>query len=175
MLPPESSLAVLVPEAELLVRSFRSQYDPSAGAGMPAHITLLYPFKPPGEIDHIVLDKLRKCFFGFRPFVFSLSALHHFPDGTLYLAPEPDEPFRRLTSAIWNCYPETPPYGGTYSSIVPHLTVAQLAGEQQAEQVAVEFAPASRGQLPVRATASEIALMDTLTGSWQVRTTIPLG
>src|ERR1700758_5252193 len=52
----ESTLAILVPEAEGLVRSFRDRYDPSAKAGMPAHIILLYPFKSPNEIDAVVLD-----------------------------------------------------------------------------------------------------------------------
>jgi 2'-5' RNA ligase len=175
MLPLESGLAVLVPEAEALVGSFRSRYDPSAAAGMPAHITLLYPFKPPDELGEAEIGTLNQCLSGFRRFDFSLTTTRRFPSGALYLAAEPDEPFRQLTLAIWNCYPETPPYGGRYSSVVPHLTVGQLADEQQAEQVAVEFARASQGQLPIHATASEIALMHTLTGSWQLRTTIPLG
>ena len=174
MLPIESGLAVLAPAAELLVGPFRDKYDPSGAAGMPTHITLLYPFKPPVEIDQIVLDKLRECFSRFRPFAFSLSAIRCFHDGVLYLIPEPDEPFRLLTLMIWDAYPETPPYGGRYSSVAPHLTVAQLADERQAEQMAVEFARASRGQLPIHAMATEIALMDPLTGSWQVRATFAL-
>jgi 2'-5' RNA ligase len=167
-------LAVLVPAAELLVGPFRDRYDPSGAAGTPTHITLLYPFKPPVEIDQIVLDKLRECFSRFQPIAFSLSAIRRFHDGVLYLIPEPDEPFRLLTLAIWDSYPETPPYSGRYSRVVPHLTVAQLADEHQAEQVAIEFARASRRQLPIHATAAEIALMDTMTGSWQVRATFAL-
>ena len=54
--------------------------------------------------------------------------------------------------------------------MVPHLTVAQLADERQIEPVAAEFAQAAAGKLPICATASEIALMDTQAGSWQVRT-----
>lgn len=41
----ESALVMLVPQSEALVRSFRDRYDPSAAEGIPAHITLLYPFK----------------------------------------------------------------------------------------------------------------------------------
>lgn len=174
MVPLESGLAVLVPEAELLVSSFRGQYDPSAAAGMPAHITLLYPFKPPHEIGDPVVGKLNQCFAGFLAFDFSLAKIRRFPGGVLYLAPEPDEPFRRLSMAVWDCYPETPPFDGKYSKVVPHLTVAQLADERQAEQVSVEFERSSRGRLPIHATAREIVLMDTLSGSWQVRAVIPL-
>ena len=175
MLQLESGLAILVPEADLLVGPFRDKYDSSAAAGMPAHITLLYPFKHPSELNEHVTEQLKQCFASFRAFDFSLSVIRRFAGGVLYLAPEPDEPFRRLTLAVWDCFPDTPPYGGRYSRVVPHLTLAQLAGEQQADRVATEFAQASPGQLPICAIASEIALMDTLTGSWQVRTTIPLG
>ena len=175
MLPIESGLAVLVPAADRLAGPFRDKYDPSAAAGMPAHITLLYPFKHPSEINEHVTKQLNQCFISFLAFDFSLSLLRRLPGGVLYLAPQPDEPFRRLTLAVWDCFPETPPYGGKYSSVAPHLTLAQLASEQQADQVAAEFAQSSQGQLPIRATVSELALMDTLTGSWRLRTAIPLG
>ena len=74
----ESTIVILVPEAEGLVRSFRDRYDPSAKAGMPAHITLLYPFKSPNEIDAVVLDTLRNCFFRFPTFKFSLRTINQF-------------------------------------------------------------------------------------------------
>src|SRR5215472_1848131 len=90
----ESTLAILVPQAEGLVRSFRDRYDPAAKSGMSAHITLLYPFKSPNEIDGLVLDTLRNCFSRFQPFKFSLMTINQFPGETLYLAPEPEAPFR---------------------------------------------------------------------------------
>ena len=104
----ESTLAILVPEAEGLVRSFRDRYDPAAKAGMPSHITLLYPFKSPNEIDGLVLDTLRDCFPRFQPFKFSLMTINQFSGETLFLVPGPEDPFRELTLAIWRCYPETP-------------------------------------------------------------------
>jgi 2'-5' RNA ligase len=142
---------------------------------VPAHITLLYPFKPPDEVSGAVLDELRRSFARFAPFRFALAQIRRFPAEVLYLAPEPDEPFRRLTSAIWNWYPETPPYGGQWLDIVPHLSVARLADEQQLDRITDEFAQASRGISPIRATAAEVALMDNLSGRWQVRATLCLG
>ena len=106
---------------------------------------------------------------------FCSTTIRRFSNGALYLAPEPDEPFRQITLAIWGCYPETPPYGGRFSNIVPHLTIVEPVEGCEIERIAAEFAAAGDRTLPIRATASEIALMDTLTGSWQVRTTIPLG
>jgi hypothetical protein len=115
----ESALVVLVPEAEALVKPFRDRYDPSAAAGMPAHITLLYPFKSPDELDDAVLADLRHCFARFAPIRYALASTRRFPVDVLYLAPEPDEPFRRLTLAIWERYPDTPPYGGKWPDIIP--------------------------------------------------------
>jgi 2'-5' RNA ligase len=170
-----SALVVLVPEAEASVKPFRDRYDPSAAAGMPAHITLLHPFKPPDEVDEVLLDNLRHCFTRFAPIQFSLSSIRRFPVEVLYLAPEPDEPFRQLTLAIWERYPETPPYGGKWSNIVPHLSVAWLKDQEQLDGIANDFVEVSREQLPIRATASEVALMDNRSGCWQVRAMFSLG
>ena len=171
----ESTLAVLVPEAEGLVQSFRDRYDPSATVGMPAHITLLYPFKSPDEIDGVVLDTLRHCFFRFPPFKFSLITVNQFAGEILYLVPEPEHLFRELTLGIWGCYPETPPYRGRYSTIIPHLTVADHLGEQELAEVALEFEQASEGCLPVQAEAVGVALMDSRSGRWEINTTFKLG
>jgi 2'-5' RNA ligase len=171
----ETALVVLVPEAESLVKPFRDRHDPSAAAGMPAHITLLYPFKAPDDINSAVLGELRLCFAGFEQFDFSLSAIRQFAGGVLYLAPEPDEPFRRLTLAICTRYPETPPYGGRFANIVPHLTVAELIDGRQFGRVAEELARTFQGELPIRAAAREIALMQRRAGNWQLRTALPLG
>jgi len=58
MSPIESALMVLVPEAERLVKPFRDRYDPSAAAGIPAHITLLYPLSIPMKLIRRCLTSL---------------------------------------------------------------------------------------------------------------------
>jgi 2'-5' RNA ligase len=175
MSPIESALGVFVPEADSLVKPFRDRYDPSAAAGLPAHITLLHPFKPPAEIDDVVLDDLRRCFGHFPPFQFSLASIRRFPDA-IYLAPEPDEPFRQLTLAIFDRYPEAPPYGGKWPKIVPHLSVAtQVMDEELLDRIADEFGQASQGRLPIKATVLEILLVDNRSGHWLTRATFSLG
>ena len=171
----ESALVLLVPEAEHLVKSFRDRYDPSAAAGVPAHITLLYPFKPPDTVDEAVLAWLHRCFQRFTPFRFTLAPIRRFIDGVLYLAPEPDEPFRQLVLAIWDQYPETPPYGGKWPDIVPHLSVAWVKDEQQLNRIADDFAKASQGKLPIPATAAQVALMEKRSGHWFIRAAFKLG
>jgi hypothetical protein len=84
------------------------------------HVTLLYPFAPPRLIDEALL---RELFDGFEPFGYRLVELASFDDGTVYLAPEPAEPFVRLTWAVRRRWPEYPPYEGDLRDPVPHVTV----------------------------------------------------
>jgi len=170
----ESALVVPVPEAEGVVKPFRDSHDPSAALGMPAHITVLYPFIPPDEIGTEISEKLANCFRLFPPFRFTLPATRRFP-GVLYLAPDPADAFRELTLAIWKFSPTTPPYRGRHADIVPHLSIAQLQDEKELDAVAERFAEATRTGLPVRATATAVALMDNRTGQWKVRRMLRLG
>jgi len=171
---PQSALAILVPEAEHLVAPFRERYDPSAAVCMPAHITLLYPFLAPEVIDSAVIGKLTACIGQFAEFSFTLSAVARFDPGVLYLAPEPVDLFRRMTLAVWNDWPQTPPYGGRYTEIIPHLTVVEVGGAPLRERIAKDFAePASR-TLPIRARATAATLLEKRDGKWRVYTAIPL-
>ena len=77
--------------------------------------------------------------------------------------------------AIWDCYPETSPYGGRYPDVVPHLTVANQLADDQLDGITAELNEASEGKLPIAAVASEIALLDTRSGRWQVRAMLKLG
>jgi hypothetical protein len=43
------------------------------------------------------IDTLRDCFSRFQPFKFSLKTINQFPGETLYLVPEPEDPFRETT------------------------------------------------------------------------------
>lgn len=171
----ESALVVLVPEAEPLVGHFRARHDPSAAEGVPAHVTLLYPFAPPDRVDEAVPDVLRALFAPVPPFRFALTAARRLPGGVLYLAPEPADPFRQLTLAIWRRFPATPPYGGRHPDIVPHLTVAQMADALALDRVAAEFSAATQGRLPIAAHAAEVALLDNRAGRWRTNATFRLG
>ena len=71
----ESALVVLIPEAEVAVGSLRQRFDPSAALGLPAHVTILYPFKPPAELTLDVIDQLAELFARVPPFDVSFSEL----------------------------------------------------------------------------------------------------
>src|SRR5262245_17605350 len=62
MEPTEPALIVAVPEAERAVARFRAALDLAAGWGVPAHVTVLYPFLPPQRINEDVLTTLSQNF-----------------------------------------------------------------------------------------------------------------
>lgn len=172
-MPIESALVVLIPEAEVLVEKFRLQYDPSAAAGVPAHVTILYPFKPPSELTADIIEYLSALFLESPGFEVSFAETRQFP-GVLYLAPTPDEQFRSLIQRVTESFPETPPYGGRISEIIPHLTIADVSDPQLLEQISREFEGATHGRLPFQVEVSEIALLDNEPGRWRIRQRFPL-
>jgi 2'-5' RNA ligase len=170
---PESALIIAVPEAEPLVKEWRERFDYSAGVGVPAHITLLYPFMPPGEITPAVAAALHAFFAQYAAFEFTLPELRRFPE-VLYLAPSPAEPFKALTHAVVERYPDYPPYGGSYSEVIPHLTIADVEEAGQLDDIERGFMDQHGAQLPVQAKASEVVLIENTSGRWEIRQTFEL-
>ncbi len=175
MAKTESALVVLVPEADPLVGPFRNYFDPSASLGVPAHVTLLYPFVEPAKIDAKTVEMLAGCFHAFAPFDFALTELHRLPPETLCLSPEPVASFVALTKAIWKLFPDHLPYGGKWPEIVPHLTLGQFASEEELDSHAETQTTEYAGSLPLKAHARDVALLDNTDGRWKARQKFALG
>jgi 2'-5' RNA ligase len=124
----ETALIVPVPEAESAVGPLRAQLDSSAAWGVPAHITVLYPFLPPEQLDDAALAAVAEVCAATPRFTTTLARVRWFGETVVWLAPEPDEAFRKLTAALWRRFPQTPPYGGVFDDVVPHLTIGHDAG-----------------------------------------------
>lgn len=168
----ESGIIVCVPEAEPVVGPLRERYDASARLGVPAHITLLYPFMPPDRIDASALERLRTAVSGAGEFNFSLATLGRFPT-TVYLEPRPAAPFIALTERLVAEFPEYPPFAGEHPTVIPHLTVAHgIAADPGSVEGELAAVLAAHG--PIRATCSSIVLMENSGGRWVHMHVIPL-
>lgn len=150
---PETALVIVVPEAEPLVSEWRAKYDWSAQHGVPAHITLLYPFAPTERVDDELLGRLRELFASEAPVTFELPRVARFPE-VAWLAPEPSEPFSALIELIAGRFPDYPPYEGAHEEVIPHLTVAEGGPELQDRVEA-----ALTEHLPIAARADDVALL----------------
>jgi 2'-5' RNA ligase len=168
---PESALIVDVPEAEPLVNDWRAKHDWSAQRGVPAHITVLYPFMPTENIDDRLHADLRALFAAHPAFSFRLSRVARFPDEVAWLAPDPAEPFAALTEAVASRYPDYPPYEGIHEVVIPHLTVAE-GGTELHDEVDAALTPA----LPIEAEArSVLMILADENGWWSPGERYPLG
>jgi 2'-5' RNA ligase len=159
-MPRRTALIAPVPEAEPAVRAIRLEHDWSAARGVPAHITILFPFMSPEAVDE---SALRELFGNFSAFDFSLDRLECFEDGHVWLRPAPAERFAALTAAVWQRWPEWPPYEGAFGEVIPHLTISETPLD-------LELA------LPIPARAHEIALIeeDEDSGMWSTRSRFAL-
>jgi 2'-5' RNA ligase len=151
-----------------MVGSFRNKYDSSAAQGLQAHITILYPFLPPSQVSADALLALERVFAGISGFTFWLTELRRFP-GALYLAPKPDAPFKEMTRAVLEQFPGTSLYGGMFSDIIPHLTVAQVGDQSRADDVTAEMEHDVGWHLPLKANAETVSLMAREEDRWRVR------
>jgi 2'-5' RNA ligase len=153
--PPRSGLIIEVPEAEPAVARLRERFDASAALGIPAHITVLFPFMPPSTIDPAVLAELADLFAAVSRFRFRLDHTDWFGDEVLWLGPRDPGPFRALTEAVHQAFPAFPPFEGQFSDVVPHLTVGKghpVTDLRAAEESVEEH-------LPVDGHATEVTLV----------------
>lgn len=169
----QSALIVPVPDAEELVGAIREQLDPSSSVGIPAHITVLYPFMPPGRIDAGVITELSDLFGDFPRCEISLASVEWFGREVVWLAPRPDGALRHLTAAVWERWPDYPPYEGVHADPVPHLTIGDGAASELLERAAQTIAP----HLPLETELTEVRLLrsDLTSGAWQPLARFPLG
>jgi hypothetical protein len=144
---PRTALIVPVPEAA-------AYYD--MGNGVPAHVTVLFPFVDGERVDERAVAEL---FARFHAFDFVLDRIDRFENGTRWLHPEPSWPFVDLTAAVVERYPDHPPYEGAHDEIVPHLTIT-----------------AQDAPVPIATIAREVQLIEEreADGRWTVRLTIPM-
>jgi 2'-5' RNA ligase len=166
-----ATLIVPVPEAEPLVGHWRLEHDPPAPFGIPAHITLLFPFRPAYWLGEQGVADLAAFFCTVQPGNFALTHIGRFTAGVLYLAPEPAEPFVELTKQLSERF-DLLPYGRATSGRNPHLTVARHEDPSFLDRVADALTPS----LPLEFTMREAWLMERdTTGYWHRTETFTLG
>jgi len=171
--PAESAIIVPVLPAEHAVAAWRARLDPADDWGVPAHVTVLYPFLPPERLDESALERLAAAVRTVPQFEFALTRVEWFGDSVVWLSPEPDHPFRALTAVVWQQFPEAPPYAGVHLENVPHLTV----GDGGPVQLLRQAGDAVLEHLPIHASVSAVHVMrgSREPNSWQTISELPLG
>lgn len=170
----ELALTIFVPQAESYLRSFREHYDVQTSNDIPAHITINTPFvpdlKPESELD----ESLEDLFSGIAAFPFALTEIRRFPN-VLYLAPEPEERFRELIVAVFDRFPESPPYEGQFDDVIPHLSLVYLEDSEEFNAQSETMTAATEGLLPITGKVTNVWLLEKVAGEWRKRKSFQLG
>jgi 2'-5' RNA ligase len=120
------------------IESFRYKYINDPGKEIPLHITLLYRFLLPEEMDAATIEKLKAIAASTRRFEFWAKPLASFPtSNVLYLLPSPVTPIENLTQALYDAFPafHTDLYGyPTY-----HMTVAFNNPKEKTDDIIKEY------------------------------------
>src|SRR5207237_9652374 len=133
---------------------WRAELDPSARRGMPAHITILYPWIPLEDLTPVDEADLAALVKAVPSFDVSLTDIQRFPE-TLWLAPYPADPFVRLPMDVERRWPTHEPYSGRFQNIEPHLSIGDAVDPDAPGHVVAARAP----RRPIDARITAIALM----------------
>ena len=107
-----SALLIRCPAAEPAVGPHRPRFDRAAAFGVPAHLTVCFPFKPvrmQTADDH---DRLGRAFARHSSFVVRGERTGWFERGLLHVPAEPPAPVLALVDLVGGLFPEYPIYGG---------------------------------------------------------------
>jgi 2'-5' RNA ligase len=126
------SAVVLIPDESIWepIQKIRRKHDRQIHRWMP-HITMLYPFHPPEDLEEID-PSLRRVGKSVPPFRVRLETFRYFSHGprrfTMWLDPDPAEPVQELQARLHQEFPDCDDVSKFKAGFTPHLSVGQVAG-----------------------------------------------
>jgi 2'-5' RNA ligase len=154
--PRQSSLLLEVPAAEPLLRAARL---PTHQQGLGPHVTILYPFLPPASLTPEVNERLAAICQQHAPMHLRFAHVGRFPSHAILPVLSADDCVG-LTTDIVDAWPEVPPYGGAFATVIPHLTLANRHLDSP-EQARVET------HLPLETVVTELTCMVNPGDGWR--------
>lgn len=154
----------------------RQTFVATAAHGVPAHVTLLYPFVlypfvGPSELDPSIRRRIALVAARHAPFDYKMTGPERWPD-SIYVAVEPIEPFVRLQADLAATFPDYPIYGeGSDVEYTPHITVAEGRAVEREHTVR----NAAWSALPITARAAWLDVIATSGARWSLVWRMPLG
>ena len=165
--------ALIIPflAAEKIVANWRESLDPSAALGVPAHITIHFPWVHADRVDQSVLRDLEEMVAAVPSFEVVFERIGWFDREVLWLDPDPKEPFISMAAESADRWPDHPQYGGQFETVVPHLTVG-IGHADELDGAEARLAVV----LPIHDVVTQVWWI-TRTGAekWVVRPTLDLG
>ena len=159
---------LLAPRVGIALHDLRVRYFRNLARRMPAHVTMLFPFRSP--VDDATLAAIGEVSAGLRAFGATFRESGRFRNDVVWLRPEPDDEFERASDAVVAAFPDVAPYGGAHAGHTLHLTVAsRLRGHE-----AGELLDHVGAVLPLTDRIDRLSLMAETGSGWQETHSWPL-
>ena len=159
-----TGLILLAPATEPLVADLRDE--------VPAHVTVLFPFRPWEETGPSLRAQLATIFSQQAAIDVTFASVGRFP-GVVWLKPERRDPIDRLTRMLVQAFPDCLSYDGEFADPVPHMTA--LKSQDSAELDAAQKLLESRLAQPVAARLDACSLFAETDAGWREMLRFPLG
>ena len=168
MREPSSAIVVRIGLPPALER-VRRRLDRAASLGVPAHVTILYPWLPVGSLTAGARAAVAGIARETRAFDVRFAAARRWP-GVVYLEPDPAWRFSALIDRFTTRFPGFPAYDGTIEEVIPHLTLVE-----NADAPLDEIAAAAARHVPFERSVRSIeVLAERADGRWQPHWRVPL-
>lgn len=165
----QTGLVVPVPAADALLGLVESRHPGTVREGVPAHVSLLYPFVDAAELDERVTRALSELVADHEPMAVEFAECYRW-GGFVALRPDPIEGLIELTRKARDRWPDLVPYEGLYGDVEPHVTVALRASDETVLMIEREVSE----QLPISVELHEVWLV-AFEGRWIVRERFEFG
>jgi hypothetical protein len=151
---------ILADQAPELAKAHDELYPERIDEHIPLSLTLLYPFVPRDTLDESHLRKLQDFFASQKPVAFDIASVAQWEGGgAVYGVPEPEQPLRATMRALWDLFPEFPPYRRPGSDPPPHASLT-LDGGDEPETLKEHVELRLQGLLPAHFELGEASLME---------------
>jgi 2'-5' RNA ligase superfamily protein len=147
-------------QAPDLAQAHDELYPERVGEHIPLSLTLLYPFAPREELDDDYLEMASDFFASRHALSFDIVRVAQWErGGAVYGVPEPDGQLRATMRALWELFPEFPPYGGAAADPPPHASLT-LDGGDDPDSLPARVEERLFGILPAHFEVAEATLME---------------
>jgi 2'-5' RNA ligase len=171
----ETAVAIVLDDARPQLEPVRVEFHAqSVAAGIPLHVTLLYPFVPSEQLDDRIVAALSDFFARRAWFTLTLVGIAEFPR-VVYADPEPRDELDAMMRGLWEQFPDYPPYEGEIADPVPHATLAELEQDASQADIVAGIRAKTESLFPLTCVIRDVALLEEHEPDrWRERQRFPL-
>jgi 2'-5' RNA ligase len=163
-------LALMLPDADLVIGDLRDQHDPSAKRDLGAHITIRFDWLSANRITATDHDCIASICASTPTIVVTLARVAEFPR-VVYLEPEPAAPIEALAKRIAERYPAR----ADDHPFKPHVTVGRKLPGEDVKRIRNLASTRLVQQGNVTTSCNELTLLISRNGKWVRQRDYPFG